>query len=136
MTDNRGMTLTPSPILTMNDGNSIPQLGLGVYKVVPEQAAENVRTALELGYRHVDTAALDRNEEGVGEGIRASGIDRDEIFVTTKVWNGRQGYDETLRAFDESLQRLALDYVDLYLIHWPCPTQDQYRDTWRALEKL
>lgn len=127
---------TLSPVLTMNDGRSIPQVGLGVYKVPDETAADVVGVALEAGYRHVDTAALYRNEVGVGRGVVASGIPREDIFVTTKVWNDRQGYDETLRAFDESLGKLRMDYVDLYLIHWPVPQQNLYLDTWRALEKL
>jgi 2,5-diketo-D-gluconate reductase A len=125
-----------SPVVRLNDGHAIPQLGLGVYKVAEHRAADTVRVALEAGYRHVDTAALYRNEAGVGEGIRRSGIPRDELFVTTKVWNDRHGYDETLRAFDESLGTLGLDRVDLYLIHWPAPRQDRYVETWRALERI
>jgi 2,5-diketo-D-gluconate reductase A len=128
--------MTSSPLLTMNDGRSIPQVGLGVYKVPDAEAADTVHAALEAGYRHVDTAALYENERGVGEGIARSGLPRDDVFVTTKVWNDRHGYDETLRAFDESLGKLGLDYVDLYLIHWPVPSQDLYVDTWRALQKL
>ncbi|MEO6826684.1 MAG: aldo/keto reductase [Microbacteriaceae bacterium] len=127
---------TLSPVLTMNDGRSIPQVGLGVYKVPDEIAADVVGTALEAGYRHVDTAALYRNEVGVGRGVAASGIPREDLFVTTKVWNDRQGFDQTLRAFDESLDKLGMDYVDLYLIHWPVPRQNLYLETWRALEKL
>ncbi len=125
-----------SPLLDLNDGHRIPQLGLGVYKITDDSAAEVVSAAIEHGYRHIDTAALYHNERGVGEGMRRSGVDRSELFVTTKVWNDRQGYDETLRAFDESIGKLALDYVDLYLIHWPAPTQDKYVDTWRALQRL
>lgn len=120
----------------MNDGRTIPQVGLGVYKVPDADAADTVQVALEAGYRHVDTAALYENERGVGQGIVRAGLPREEIFVTTKVWNDRQGYDETLRAFDESLGKLGLDYLDLYLIHWPVPSQDLYVDTYRALEKL
>lgn len=126
----------PSPILPLSDGHSIPQLGLGVYKIPDADAASAVRLALETGYRHIDTAALYENERGVGQGIAASGIDRSEIFVTTKVWNDRHGIDETRRAFDESLNRLGLDYVDLYLIHWPAPKQGRYLEAWRALEKI
>jgi 2,5-diketo-D-gluconate reductase A len=122
--------------LLMNDGNRIPQLGLGVYKIPDAQAADTVEVALEAGYRHVDTAALYANERGVGRGLARVGLPRDEVFVTTKVWNDRHGYDETLRAFDESLAKLGLDYVDLYLIHWPAPRQDRYVDTYRALEAL
>ncbi|WBU39420.1 aldo/keto reductase [Homoserinibacter sp. YIM 151385] len=122
--------------LPLSDGHAIPQLGLGVYKVADDHAAELVSGAIELGYRHIDTATLYRNERGVGEGVRASGVPREELFITTKVWNDQQGYDETLRAFDASLGLLGLEHVDLYLIHWPAPAQDRYVDTWRALERL
>ncbi len=125
-----------SPVLRMNDGRDIPQLGLGVYKVPNKVAVEIVTTAIDAGYRHIDTATLYDNEVGVGDGMRGSGIPRDELFVTTKIWQDDQGYDSTLRAFDESLHRLGLDYVDLYLIHWPAPKRDRYLDTWRAMEKL
>lgn len=124
------------PRIRLNDGREIPQLGLGVYKVDDERTSEVVRTAIDLGYRHIDTASLYENERGVGEGIRDSGVDPDDLFVTTKVWHDRHGFDETLRAFDESLERLGLDAVDLYLIHWPAPSLDRYVDTWRALERL
>jgi len=131
------MTTPPfSPLITLSDGNEIQQLGLGVYKVDDATAAGLVEGAMDAGYRRVDTATLYFNEAGVGAGVRASGIPREEIFVTTKVWNDDQGYDETLRAFDTSLGLLGMDYVDLYLIHWPAPSQDRYRDTWRALEAL
>lgn len=122
--------------LELNDGHRIPQLGLGVYKVPDALATDTVQVALEAGYRHVDTAALYANERGVGEGLARVALPRAEVFVTTKVWNDRHGYDETLRAFDESLAKLRLDYVDLYLIHWPAPRQDRYVDTYRALETL
>lgn len=128
--------MTLSPTLAMNDGHSIPRVGLGVYKVPANEAADTVQVALEAGYRHVDTAALYENESGVGQGIARSGLPRDDIFVTTKVWNDRHGYDKTLRAFEESLTKLGLEYVDLYLIHWPAPRQDLYVETYRALEKL
>ena len=131
------MTSPPiSPTVTMNDGIAIPQLGLGVYKVADSVAADVVGTAIDAGYRHIDTATLYDNEVGVGNGVRASGIPREEIFVTTKVWQDDHGYDSTLRAFEASLARLALDYVDLYLIHWPAPRQDRYIETWRAMERL
>lgn len=126
----------PIPAIALNDGRSIPQLGLGTYKMPPPETADHVAAALELGYRHVDTASLYRNEEGVGEGLRRSGLDRDEVFITTKVWHDRLGYDETLRAFDESLERLGLEEVDLYLIHWPAPARDLYVETWDALQLL
>ena len=131
------MTTPPfSPLITLSDGRQIQQLGLGVYKVDDQVAAGLVEGAIDAGYRRVDTAKLYFNEAGVGAGVRASGIPRDEIFVTTKVWNDDQGYDETLRAFDTSLGLLGMDYVDLYLIHWPAPAHDRYRETWRALETL
>ena len=122
--------------LTLNDGHAIPQLGLGVYKIPDDLAAGTVQIALEDGYRHIDTAALYANERGVGEGLARAALPRDEVFVTTKVWNDRHGYDETLRAFDESLAKLGLDYVDLYLIHWPAPRQNRYVEAYRALERL
>ena len=120
----------------MNDGHSIPQLGFGVYKVPQDQTESAVLTALDAGYRHLDTAALYRNEREVGLGVAASGLPREDVFITTKVWNDRQGHDETLRAFDESLGALGLDYVDLYLIHWPSPRQNLYVETWHALQEL
>ncbi|MDR0716275.1 MAG: aldo/keto reductase [Azoarcus sp.] len=131
------MTQTESnPTLALNDGNRIPQLGLGTWQT-PEDAAEaSVAAALAAGYRLVDTAAVYGNESGVGEGLRRSGLARNQYFITTKLWNDHQGYDETLHAFDESLKRLRLDHVDLYLIHWPAPRQDRYVDSWRALIRL
>jgi len=114
----------------------MPQLGFGVFLVPPDEVVEPVRTALEVGYRLIDTATLYGNEEGVGRAIRESDVDRDDIFVTTKVWNSDQGYDKTLKAFDNSAKLLGLDVVDLYLVHWPTPERDLYIDTWRALERL
>lgn len=122
--------------LTLNDGRMIPQVGLGVWRTPADDAAVVVRTALEAGYRAVDTAAIYGNEAGVGEGVRASGLPRDEVFVTTKLWNESQGYDRALRAFDKSVERLGLDHVDLYLIHWPCPQQGLYLESWKALIRL
>ncbi|MGH6894482.1 MAG: aldo/keto reductase [Dongiaceae bacterium] len=122
--------------LRLNSGNLIPQLGLGVWQVENERTLEVVRIAIEAGYRSIDTAAIYGNEEGVGEGIRRAGTARDQLFVTTKLWNDRHGTDSALRGFDESLNRLRLDYVDLYLIHWPAPRQDAYVETWRALGRL
>nr|WP_187270584.1 aldo/keto reductase [Lacisediminihabitans profunda] len=130
------MATPESPSLPLLDGHTIPQLGLGVYKVPDAEAARVVQTAIEAGYRHVDTAALYANERGVGDGVRASGVPRAEVFVTTKVWDDDHGYDATLRAFDVSLAALGFDYVDLYLIHWPVPSKDLYVDTWRALEAI
>ena len=122
--------------LQMNNGNTIPQLGLGVYKVAQDEAVRLMCDAIEVGYRRIDTAALYGNETEVGQGIRAAGIDRSEVFVTTKIWNDRQGYDESIRAINESLGRLDLEYIDLLLIHWPCPAKDLYLDTWKAFEKV
>ena len=131
-----GAMASEIPSLTLNDNRTIPQIGLGVYKVADRIAADVVATAIDAGYRHIDTATLYANERAVGEGIRRSGVDRDDLFVTTKVWNADHGFDSTLRAFDESMSLLGLDELDLYLIHWPAPTQDRYVDTWRALERL
>ncbi|KQQ03957.1 aldo/keto reductase [Rathayibacter sp. Leaf294] len=127
--------ITP-PLIPLNDGRAIPQIGLGVYKIGDDEAARTVATALEAGYRHVDTATLYGNERGVGEGIRASGVPREQVFVTTKVWNDDHGFDETLAAFDRSLELLGADYIDLYLVHWPIPSRDRYVDTYRALERI
>ncbi len=128
---------THAPDLSFNDGRTIPQLGLGVWQVADEIAADVVRTAIDLGYRHIDTARIYDNEVGVGDGIRASGVDRDELFVTTKLWNSDQGGVDVVRAaFDASLDRLGLDAVDLYLIHWPAPAQDRYVETWASLVQL
>lgn len=124
------------PTLTLNDGKRIPQLGFGVWKLADEKAPEIVGLALEVGYRSIDTAAAYGNEAGVGRAIAASGIPREEIVVTTKLWNDAHGYDEALRAFDASLKRLRLDEVDLYLVHWPVPQQNAYVETWRALMRL
>lgn len=119
----------------LHNGVDMPRLGLGVYKVEEgQQVEETVKTALELGYRSIDTAAFYQNEEGVGNAVRESGIDRKEIFITTKVWNSDQGYDQTLKAFDESMKKLDLDYIDLYLVHWP--VKGKYLDTWKAMETL
>jgi 2,5-diketo-D-gluconate reductase A len=124
------------PALALNDGHTIPQVGLGIYGPDDAGTAEAVATAIEVGYRLIDTAALYQNESGVGEGIRRSGIDREELYVTTKLADDSHGHDRTLAAFDASLGKLGLDYVDLYLIHWPLPGLDQYVDTWRAFEKI
>ncbi|MEV4259210.1 aldo/keto reductase [Spirillospora sp. NPDC049652] len=114
----------------------MPQLGYGVWQVSDDEAEKAVAVALETGYRSVDTASAYENEAGTGRALRASGIDRDELFVTTKLFNSDQGYDSTLRAFDASMDRLGLDVLDLYLIHWPVPSHGKYVDTWRAFEKL
>ncbi|MEV1048114.1 aldo/keto reductase [Streptomyces sp. NPDC049916] len=124
------------PTVTLNNGVSIPQLGFGVFQVPDDETTAAVTGALEAGYRSVDTAAAYGNEAGVGRALAESGIPREELFVTTKLWNTDQGYDATLAAFDASLAALGLDHVDLYLIHWPVPAHDLYPETWRALERL
>ncbi|MCR2783784.1 MULTISPECIES: aldo/keto reductase [unclassified Microbacterium] len=124
------------PTLSLNDGHTIPQLGFGVFKVDPAETERIVTDALEVGYRHIDTAAVYGNEEGVGRAISASGIPRDELFVTTKLWNADQGTQSSFDALATSLDKLGLDQVDLYLIHWPRPDLDRYAETWRALEQL
>jgi 2,5-diketo-D-gluconate reductase A len=127
---------TAVPYLEFNDGHRIPQLGFGVFQVPPEDTAETVQHALRTGYRSIDTAAAYENEAGVGEALRDSGLARDEVFVTTKLWNNDHGRDSALRAFERSLERLGLDYVDLYLIHWPAPDKDKYVETWQAFTEL
>ncbi len=124
------------PSLTLHDGVEIPQLGFGVFQVPPEETQEVVELALAAGYRHIDTAAAYRNERGVGAALAASGLPREEVFVTTKLWNSQQGFDSTLEAFEGSTRRLGLDYVDLYLIHWPVPSEDRFVETWRAFERI
>ncbi len=124
------------PSVTLNNGVAMPQLGFGVWQVPDDEAATAVSTALEAGYRSIDTAAIYENERGTGRALASSGIPREELFVTTKLWNSEQGHDSTLRAFDASLEKLGLDYVDLYLIHWPVPSKDAYVDTYRAFEKI
>ncbi|WP_413450187.1 aldo/keto reductase [Georgenia phoenicis] len=124
------------PVLTLAGGVRIPQLGYGVFQVPADETQRAVETALEAGYRHIDTAAAYRNEEGVGAALRAVGLPREEVFVTTKLRNKDQGTEETLAAFEASRRALGLDVVDLYLIHWPAPAKDRYVEAWRALEKL
>ncbi|MFD9006914.1 aldo/keto reductase [Streptomyces sp. NPDC059582] len=124
------------PPIILNNGVEMPQLGFGVWQVPDGEAEQAVATALEAGYRSIDTAAIYGNEAGTGKAIAAAGIPREDVFVTTKLWNSDQGYDATLRAFDTSLQKLGLDYLDLYLIHWPLASRDKYVDTYKAFEKL
>ncbi len=124
------------PNVSLGDGVEIPQLGFGVFQIPPEDTQRAVEAALEAGYRHIDTAAAYRNERGVGDAIAASGLRREEVFVTTKLWNSEQGFDSTLAAFERSLEALDTDHVDLYLIHWPVPSRDLYMDTWRAFERI
>ena len=125
-----------APLVEMNDGRSIPVIGFGVWQVPDDVVVDATLKALEVGYRHIDTACVYENERGVGEALRRSGLNRDDVFVTTKVWNTDQGYDQTLRAFDTSTGLLGIDEVDLYLVHWPTPARDLYLDSWRALIRL
>ncbi|MEV8329026.1 aldo/keto reductase [Kitasatospora sp. NPDC056731] len=124
------------PTVKLNNGVEIPQLGFGVFQVPDAETTAAVTSALEAGYRSIDTAAIYGNETGVGRALAASGLPREDLFVTTKLWNADQGYDATLRAFDASLAKLGLEYLDLYLIHWPTPARDLYLDSWRAVERL
>lgn len=124
------------PLITFNDGVQIPQVGLGVFQIPDDETSTVVQTALAAGYRAVDTASVYKNEKGVGDGIRASGVPGEDVFVTTKLWNKSQGYDSTMAAFEKSRSRLGVEVVDLYLIHWPCPDRDLYVETWRALVRL
>ncbi len=128
--------MTDVPSIELNNGVSIPQVGYGVFQIPSDDTQRAVEAALEVGYRHIDTAAAYYNEDGVGAALRASGLPREEVFVTTKLRNGDQGFDQTLAAFEDSRRALGLDVVDLYLVHWPVPGQDRYVETWRALEKL
>jgi len=123
------------PSLTLNDGHSIPQFGLGIWQIPDADTPRVVNTAFELGYRHIDGAALYANEEGLGRAIRSSGLPREELFITTKLHNQEQGYESALQALDISLGKLGLEYVDLYLIHWPCPRQNLFVESWKALIK-
>ncbi|WP_423832763.1 aldo/keto reductase [Stutzerimonas stutzeri] len=127
------MTIPP---IALKDGHDIPQLGLGVFQIPAEKTRQAVLDAFDIGYRHIDTAAIYKNEEGVGEAIAAAGLPREELFITTKLWNDQQGYDSTLRAFDESMAKLKLDTLDLYLIHWPCPQRGEFLATWKAFLRL
>ena len=122
--------------LTLNTGFEIPQLGFGVFEIPPEDTVECVNAALDAGYRHIDTARIYDNEAQVGEALMTTRVPREEIFVTTKLWNSDQGYDSTIRAFETSMDKLGLDYLDLYLIHWPVAGSDGYVETWEAMESL
>lgn len=125
------------PNVKLNNGIEMPQLGLGVWQTREGKEVEDaVLAALEYGYRLIDTAAIYGNEMGVGRAIKASGLPRSDIFVTTKLWNADQGYDSTLQAFERSLRKLGTDYIDLYLIHWPMPRENKYMETWRAFQRL
>ena len=126
------------PTIDLNDGNRIPQLGFGVFQIPPDDTADAVKTALDIGYRHIDTAEMYQNEKGVGDGIRHAGVDRSEVFVTSKLNNGFHKPDDARRAFDHTLSALGFDYVDLFLIHWPLPTLygGDYVSTWKTLEEF
>ncbi len=124
------------PTITLNNGLEIPQLGFGVFQIEPDKTKEATLTAFEVGYRHIDTAEMYGNEKGVGEAVRESGLDRADVFVTTKLNNGYHAHDDALRAFDQSLEDLQFDYVDLFLIHWPLPDVGDFVETWRALEEI
>ncbi|MFF1252098.1 aldo/keto reductase [Pseudarthrobacter sp. NPDC058329] len=128
--------MTLAPLIKLNDGYSIPQVGLGTWPLDDDQVATAVVQALEAGYRHIDTAVKYGNEQGVGNGLRASGVDRDEVFITTKVDGQFQGNDRAVEGLEGALKRLGLDYVDLLLIHWPLPQRDEYVSTWKTFERL
>jgi 2,5-diketo-D-gluconate reductase A len=124
------------PTITLNNGVSIPQMGFGVFLIQPADTKDATMAALEIGYRHIDTAQMYGNEAQVGEAVRASGIDRDDIFVTSKLNNGFHAYDDALDAFDQTLKELAFDYLDLFLVHWPLPGVGDYVETWKAMEEI
>lgn len=124
------------PTITLNDGRTIPQLGFGTFQIPPEETKQATLTAIEVGYRHIDTAEMYGNEKGVGEAIRESGVDRSEFYVTSKLNNTFHGKDKALAAFDQSMKDLDIDYLDLFLIHWPLPEVDKYVETWQALEEI
>jgi 2,5-diketo-D-gluconate reductase A len=135
-TTTTGETMTSLPTVTLNNGVEMPQLGFGVFQVPDDETTAAVTAALAAGYRSIDTAAIYGNEEGTGRALAESGIPREELFITSKLWIDDLGYESTLAAFDASLAKLGLDYLDLYLIHWPAPESDKYADSWLALEKL
>ena len=133
----RNSPVATVPTIRLNNGVEIPQLGFGVYQIPPDQTVEAVTAALEIGYRHIDTAEMYGNEKEVGEAVRRSGVDRDEVFVTSKLNNGFHRRDDALRAFDQTLSDLGFDSLDLFLVHWPLPTIDvDYVETWKAMEEI
>jgi len=125
-----------APFVTLNDGNSIPAVGFGVFQIPPAHTERAVGTALQTGYRHIDTAAVYGNERETGRAVAESGVPRDELYLVTKLWNADQGYESTLAAFDASMQRLGIDYLDLYLVHWPVPGLNKFVDTFKAFAHL
>ncbi len=128
--------MTHVPNITLNNGVEIPQLGFGVFQIDPDETKDATLAAIEVGYRHIDTAQMYGNEKQVGEAVRASGVDRGELFVTSKLNNNKHAYDDALAAFDQTLADLDIDYVDLFLVHWPLPTVGDYTETWKAMEKM
>jgi 2,5-diketo-D-gluconate reductase A len=130
------MSMSTVPDVTLNNGVTIPQLGFGVFQIPPEETEAATLSALEVGYRHIDTAEMYGNEGGVGKAVRASGLDRSQVFVTSKLNNSAHAYDDALRAFDQTMEVLDVDYLDLFLIHWPLPEVGDYVETWQAMEKI
>ncbi|MFJ4966462.1 putative oxidoreductase [Streptomyces sp. ADI96-02] len=128
--------MTGVPDITLNNGVTIPQLGFGTFQIPPEETRETTLAALETGYRHIDTAEMYGNEKEVGQAVRDSGLDRDDVFVTSKLDNGAHAHDDALRAFDRTMDDLGLEYLDLFLIHWPLPDRGDFVETWRALEEV
>jgi len=124
------------PVVTLNNGVEIPQLGFGVFQIPPPETKAATLSALEVGYRHIDTAEMYGNEAGVGEAVRESGLDRSDVFVTSKLNNGYHAYDDAIKAFDQTIEVLGLEYLDLFLIHWPLPAVGDFVETWRAMEKI
>jgi 2,5-diketo-D-gluconate reductase A len=130
------MTSASIPRMPLNDGRTMPQVGFGVFKVTADQADDAVRAALDAGYRHFDLAAYYENEEVIGGALRASGVPREDLFITSKLWNDWHGRERAVQAYEASLERIGVDWLDLYMIHWPAPAQDRYVETWQALADL
>jgi 2,5-diketo-D-gluconate reductase A len=125
-----------APLVTLNDGHSIPAVGFGVFKIPPTDTEQAVSTALQAGYRHIDTAAVYGNERQTGRAVAESGVPRDELYLVTKLWNSEHGYESTVAAFDLSMKSLGIDYLDLYLVHWPMPKLNKFVDTFKAFAEL
>lgn len=130
------MASPSAPLITLNDGHGIPAVGFGVFKIPPKDTEQAVGCALRAGYRHIDTAAMYRNERETGRAVAKSGVPREKLYLVTKLWNADQGYDRTLAAFDASMDRLRIDYLDLYLVHWPMPKRNKFVDTFKAFAHL